>query len=41
MDELDELIYKIYDVIPAYYDEKEAKEIKKLILDYIKKECNK
>ena len=41
MDKLDELIVKIYEIIPAYYDEKEAIEIKKLILDYIKEECNK
>lgn len=29
MDKLDELIVKIYEIIPAYYDEKEAIEIKK------------
>ena len=36
MDKLDELIVKIYEIIPAYYDEKEAVEIKRLILKYIK-----
>ena len=41
MDKLDELIVKIYEIIPAYYDEKEAIEIKKLILKYIKEEYNK
>ncbi len=41
MDKLDELILKIYDIIPSYYDKKEAEEIKKLILEYIEEECNK
>lgn len=41
MDKLDELIVQIYEIIPAYYDEKEAIEIKKIILKYIKEECNK
>lgn len=41
MDKLDDLIAKIYEIIPAYYDEKEAAEIKKLVLKYIEEECNK
>lgn len=41
MDKIDKLIEKIYEIIPAYYDDKEAKEIKKLILKYIEEECNK
>lgn len=40
MDKLDELISKIYDIIPAYYDKREAKEIKDLILKYIQEECS-
>lgn len=41
MDKLDKLILEIYNIIPAYYDDKEAREIKNLILKYIKEECNK
>lgn len=40
MDKIDELITRIYEVIPAYYDKKEAEEIKKLILEYLEKEYN-
>lgn len=40
MDKIDELIIKIYEIIPAYYDKKEAEEIKKLILEYLEKECD-
>lgn len=41
VDELDVLVRKIYDIIPAYYDKKEAEEIKKLILAYIENRKNK
>lgn len=34
-EKLDQLIVKIYEIIPAYYDEQEAEEIKKLINEYI------
>lgn len=37
---LDELISKIYEIVPAYYDEKEAKEIKKLIIKFMEEISN-
>ena len=40
MDKLDKLIVQIYEIIPAYYDEKEVTKIKKLILKYIEEEKN-
>jgi|GEM_PF-4819042 len=40
MDDLDLLIEKIFKIVPAYYDEKEADKIKKLILEYLKNKEN-
>jgi len=37
MDDLDLLIKKIFEIVPAYYDKKEADEIKKIILEYMKR----
>ena len=34
-EKLDQLIVKIYEIIPSYYDETEAKLIKDLIKSYI------
>ena len=33
---IDTLVRLIFDVLPVYYDEKEAKQVKKLILEYIR-----
>lgn len=33
---IDTLVSLIFEVLPVYYDEKEAKQVKKLILEYIK-----
>ena len=33
---IDNLVRLIFDVLPVYYDEKEAKQVKKLILEYIR-----
>jgi hypothetical protein len=35
--ELENLVKKIFEIIPSYYDEQEAEEIKKLINEYIEK----
>jgi hypothetical protein len=35
INELDKLVRKIFKIIPSYYEPKEAKEIRELILNYI------
>lgn len=36
-DELEKLVQEIFQVIPSYYDKKEADKVKKLILDFLNK----
>ncbi|WP_264174408.1 hypothetical protein [Clostridium tagluense] len=40
MDDLDVLVIKIFDIIPAYYDKNEAEQIKELIKEYIQNKKN-
>lgn len=35
--EIDELVRRIFGIIPSYYDEREADQIKWLVMDYIAK----